>query len=85
MKYLKSFLESQGNYSQVANNQRILQATPSISGSVSKKPKNDGELVDEEELDITTPIDVEITGHKETPIKSLRTRKISKEPKVRNC
>jgi hypothetical protein len=85
MKYLKSFTESQGNYSQVANNQRILQATPSISGNVSKKPKNDGELVDEDELDITLPTDVEITGHKQTPTRKLRTRKLSKEPKVRNC
>jgi hypothetical protein len=85
MKYLKSFTESQGNYSQVANNQRILQATPSISGNVSKKPKNDGELLDEDELDITLPTDVEITGHKQTPTRKLRTRKLSKEPNVRNC
>ena len=84
MKYLKSFTESQGSYAQVASNQRNLQSTPSIGGSIGQKPKLDGELVDEDE-EITMPTDVEITGHIQTPIKKIRTRKLSKEPSVRNC
>lgn len=84
MKYLKSFLESQGKYSQTANNQKSLQAVPSIGGFIGKKPKIEGELVDDEE-DITIPINVDITGHIGTPTKSTRMSKIAKEPKVRNC
>ena len=81
MKYLKTFLEKQGNYSQVASNQKILQYTQVPNGvPANKKPKLSGELVDENDDDITIPINVDITGHIGTPIKSTRMSKLPKEP-----
>ena len=72
--------ESQGKYSKVSNNTEILQYTNSIGGEINKKPKLDGELVDEDDEDIVIPTDIEITGHIGAPIKSIRVRKNSKEP-----
>lgn len=46
--------------------------------------ENPGELVTtEEEENITVPIDVEITGHIGTPIKSIRSQKLGKKPSVK--
>jgi hypothetical protein len=81
MKYLKTFLESQGNYSQVANNLKALQHTNIPNGVVNKKPLLDGELIDEEDADIEIPYDMETTGHIGTSIKNIRMRKNSKEPR----
>lgn len=85
MKYLKTFLESQGNYSQPTNNSQVLQHTNSIGGEINKKPKLDGELVDEDDEDIEIPYDLTLTGHIGAPTKNVRLRKNSKEAKRRNC
>ena len=83
MKYLKTFLEKQGSYN-VAN-LKNWDNPPSSTGNTHQRGKLPGELVDEDEgEDITLPINVDITGHIGTPTKSTRTRKLSKEPKIRN-
>lgn len=85
MKYLKSFKESQGNYSKVANNLKIMQHTNNGNESPEKKHL-DGELISDEEADnIDIPYDLTYTGHIKSPQYNLRLRKNPKEPKKKNC
>ena len=84
MKYLKTFLEKQGNYSNTLSDPKVWNTTNGTSGNTHKKEKLPGELVDDEDEDITIPINVDITGHIGTPTKSTRMRKLPKEPSVRN-
>lgn len=79
MKYLKSF-ESYPDF----KDKKPLQAVRYNSGE-HEKPILDGELVEEDEEDITIPVNVEITGHIGTPVKKIQTQKLSKEPKIKNC
>ena len=79
MKYLKTF-EAYPEF----KNKNPLQSVRYNSGE-HERPQLDGELVDEDDEDITIPINVEITGHIGTPVKKVKTQKLSKEPKIKNC
>lgn len=84
MKYIKTFLEKQGNYSNALSDPKNWNSTIGTSGNTKKKPKLNGELVDEdEEDDITIPLNVEITGHIGTPVKNIHNGKLPREPSVR--
>ena len=85
MRYLKTFLEKQENYSKTLSDTKEWDYTNGTSGYVHKKEKLPGELVDsDEEENIEIPINVDITGHIGTPKKSIRIRKIFKGSKIRN-
>ena len=85
MKYLMTFLESQGSYSKSTIDLKRMQHTNSGNESPTKK-KLDGELIeDEEKDDIDIPYDLTYTGHIKSPQYNLRLRKNGKEPKVKNC
>ena len=87
MKYIKTFLEKQGNYSDALSNPKRWNNSGTIgtSGNTKEKPELKGEIVDEEDEDddIVIPLNVEITGHIGTPVKNTRVGTISKEPSIR--
>ena len=79
MKYLKYF----ENYPDFKDNKK-LQAVRYNSGE-HENPVLNGELVDEDEEDITIPVNIEITGHIGIPVKKTQTQKLTKGPKIKNC
>jgi len=86
MKYLKKFLESQGNYSKSTNDLKRMQHTNSVGNESPIKKELDGELIDDEEAEnIDIPYDLSYTGHIKSPQYNIRLRKTPKEPKINNC
>lgn len=86
MKYLKSFLEAQGNYSKAADNLKVLQHTNSVGNESPERRHLDGELIDDEEANnIDIPYDLTYTGHIKAPKYDLKLRKKPKDPKKLNC